>query len=82
MLDPLRSDPALLQPVDAVVAELAERWPGPEDLLYRSMTVVNAPDWTRTVDRRRALIQAMVRGMAIESRSPHGTNAGTPQQLR
>ena len=46
-------------------SELAERWPGPHHLLYQSMTVVNAPDWTPRVDRRHALVQAMERGMGI-----------------
>ena len=33
----------------ARVAELAERWPGPRsEQLYRSMTGLNAPGWTRS----------------------------------
>lgn len=49
------------------VSELAERWPGPRpDLLHRWMTV-NVPDWTLSHDRRRALVQAMERGIGIGS---------------
>jgi predicted nucleotidyltransferase len=49
-------------------SELAGRWPGPrDDHLYPSMTVTNAPDWTRSAERRRALVQAMERGMGIRS---------------
>jgi len=51
------------------LSELAERWPGPQNLLYRSMTVVNALDWTPNDNRRHALVQAMSRGMGIKSLS-------------
>ncbi len=51
------------------LSELAERWPGPQSLLYRSMTVVNAHDWTPNNDRRRTLLQAMSHGMGIKSPS-------------
>lgn len=48
------------------LSELAERWPkAPNDLLYHHMTVVNAPGWTASAGRRRELIQALERGLAI-----------------
>lgn len=48
------------------VSELAERWPGPrDDVLYHSMTVTNAPGWTRSPGRRQALVQAMERGIGV-----------------
>jgi predicted nucleotidyltransferase len=51
------------------LSELAERWRGPQNLLYRSMNVVNALDWTPNNDRRQALVQAMSHGMGIKSLS-------------
>jgi predicted nucleotidyltransferase len=51
---------------DTRLSELAERWPGPQNL-SRWMTVVNAPDWTPHDDRRHTFVQAMGRGMGIES---------------
>jgi predicted nucleotidyltransferase len=48
------------------LGEFATRWASsPRDLLYHYMTVTNAPGWTGSEDRRRALIQAMERGMGI-----------------
>jgi predicted nucleotidyltransferase len=48
------------------MSELAERWPGPRGgLLYPSMTVINAPGWTRSVNRRQVLVEAMERGMGV-----------------
>jgi hypothetical protein len=47
-------------------SELAERWPGPRnDLLYRWMTTMSAPDWTRSPKRLQALVQAMERGVGM-----------------
>jgi predicted nucleotidyltransferase len=49
------------------LSEIAKRWSAsPRDLLYYYMTVPNAPDWISSQDRRRALIQAMERGMGID----------------
>jgi predicted nucleotidyltransferase len=53
---------------DALMAELAERWPGPRgDRLYDSMTVTNAPGWHRPPDRWRELVRAMERGLGFSS---------------
>jgi predicted nucleotidyltransferase len=53
----------------ARVYELAVRWPGPRpDLLFRGMTVTNAPDWTSSSGRRQVLVHAMERGLGIDSR--------------
>jgi predicted nucleotidyltransferase len=59
----------IVEVIGAVRAtELAGRWPeSRHDLLYPSMTVTNAPDWTRSSDRRRELVRALERGLGIES---------------
>jgi predicted nucleotidyltransferase len=50
------------------LSELVERWSkSPKDLLYHHMTVISAPGWTGSAERRRELIQAMERGLGIES---------------
>lgn len=46
--------------------ELAERWARtPKDLLYHHMTVMNAPGWPGSAERRRELVQAIERGLEI-----------------
>jgi predicted nucleotidyltransferase len=48
------------------VSELAERWSRtPKDLLCHHMTVVNAPGWTGSPERRRQLVEAMERGWGV-----------------
>ena len=50
------------------MSEIAERWSqSRKDLLYHYMAVTNALDWTGSADRRRALIQAVERGIGIRS---------------
>jgi len=61
---------------DSRSCELAGRWPGPGAAhLSRSMTVVNATQWTASLSRRQSLVEAMSRGLGLPGPRPP-TSAG------
>lgn len=46
------------------LGELIKRWPGDGGLLIRELTLHNGPAWPRDAQRRRALVDALTRGLA------------------
>ncbi|MBM7785176.1 hypothetical protein [Tenggerimyces flavus] len=46
--------------------ELLARWPGDLDLLVRELTLREVAGWPRATDRRRALVDALTRGLRTE----------------
>ena len=54
-------------------AELLARWPGNSELLARELILRTGPTGPPEVNRRRALIDALTRGLTVRSDGPHGT---------
>jgi predicted nucleotidyltransferase len=45
-------------------AELLSRWPGNRNLLVRELRLLGGPTWLPELDRRRALLDALTRGLS------------------